>query len=246
MRPISLCLVQYKIISKILCQRLKPILPALISDTQGAFVSERLISDNILVTHEKVHGLRTNESIGKQYMAIKTDMSKAYDRVEWPFLEALLENMGFDHIFVRWIMSCMTTVSYTILLNGQTHSIIKPERGLRQGDPLSPFLFILCAEALVNVLNVAEKNGKLHGIKLSKNRPAVHHLLFADDSLIMCRADVEESETILSCLKQYGEASGQEINKLKSSIIFGARIPETSKTEIKGILEIYKVGMALI
>lgn len=73
-----------------------------------------------------VHGLRKSDSMGKQFMAIKTDMSKAYDRVEWCFLETLLEKLGFDQIWVRWIMSCVTTVSYTVLLNGQTHGLIKP------------------------------------------------------------------------------------------------------------------------
>lgn len=89
---------QYKIISKILSQRLKLNLPSLISDTQGAFVLGRLISDNIIVVHDMVHGLRKNDSMGKQFMAIKTDMSKAYDRVEWCFLETLLEKLGFDQI----------------------------------------------------------------------------------------------------------------------------------------------------
>ena len=92
------------------------------------------------------------------------------------------------------------------------------------------------------MLNVAEKNGKLHGIKLSKNGPAVHHLLFADDSLLMCKADTEESLAIMECLKQYGDASGQEINKMKSSSIFGGKIPTAKKEEIKRILEIDKEG----
>ena len=242
MRPISLCSVQYKIISRILCDRLKKVLPDIVSDTQGAFVAGRLITYNIIVAHEMVHGLRTNKKVGETSMAIKTDMSKAYDRVEWNFVEILLEKMGFARDWIRWVMACISSVSYAVLLNGQSHGFIRPERGIRQGDPLSPFLFILCTEALVNVLNQSETQGKLHGIKLSSSCPAVHHLLFADDSLLMCDATVCESEEIKSCLKLYGDASGQVINTSKSSIIFGSGISQQQKTEIQEVLDIMKEG----
>ena len=242
MRPISLCSVQYKIISNLLSNRLKPIMSEIISDTQGAFVAGRLPSDNIVVAHEMVHSLRTKTSVSKEFMAIKTDMSKAYDRVEWNFLETLMEKMGFARQWVCWVMACVSTVSYTILLNGRAHGFFRPERGIRQGDPISPFLFIMCAEALVSVLNLAEAKGRLHGIKLDKDGPAVHHLLFADDSLLLCKADMMESLEILRCLQLYGEASGQQINPTKSSIIFGENVEAGLKADIKSLLAIEKEG----
>ncbi|XP_013601638.1 PREDICTED: uncharacterized protein LOC106309115 [Brassica oleracea var. oleracea] len=175
-------------------------------------------------------------------MAIKTDMSKAYDRVEWNFVEILLEKMGFARDWIRWVMACISSVSYDVLLNCQSHSFIRPKGRIRQGDLLSPFLFILCTEALVNVLNQSETQGKLHGIKLSSSCPAVHHLLFADDSLLMCDATVCENEEIKSYLKLYGDASGQVINTSKSSIIFGSGISQQQKTEIHEALDIMKEG----
>ncbi|CAA7042047.1 unnamed protein product [Microthlaspi erraticum] len=110
--------------------------------------------------------------------------------------------MGFERTWVSWIMSCVSTVTYKVLLNGRSHGFIKRERGIRQCDPLSPFLFILCAEALVSCLNRSEALGKLHGICLAPPGPAVHHLLFADDSLLMCRASVEEAEELISGSKR--------------------------------------------
>lgn len=160
-----------------------------------------MISDNILIAHEMVHGLQVNEHVSDDFMAIKTDMSKAYDRVEWNFLEVLMEKMGFARIWITWIMACVSSVSFSVLMNGNEHGFIKPERGIRQGNPLSPFLFILCAEALVSCLKVAESSGRLHGIKLAASGPSVHHLLFADDVLLMCRATSEEASELISCLR---------------------------------------------
>lgn len=138
LRPISLCNVGYKIISKVLCQRLKGLLPNLISETQSAFVSERLVSDNILIAQEMFHGLRTNNSCKEKFLAIKTDMSKAYDRVEWTFVQRILLKMGFSIDWVTLIMQCISSVQYKVLLNGQPKGHIILERGLRQGDLLVP------------------------------------------------------------------------------------------------------------
>ena len=119
LRPISLCNVGYKIISKVLCQRLKLLLPSLVSETQSAFVAGRLISDNILIAQEMFHGLRTNEACKGKYMAVKTDMSKAYDRVEWEFIKALLQEMGFHDHWIKLMVECISSVQYRVLLNGQ-------------------------------------------------------------------------------------------------------------------------------
>ncbi|XP_048620086.1 uncharacterized protein LOC125590530 [Brassica napus] len=110
-RPISLCNVSYKIISKVLCQRLKKVLPGLISETQSAFVAGRQISDNVMIAQEMFHALRTKPSGRNKRMAIKTDMSKAYDRMEWSFIEAVLHKMGFSEIWTSWVMRCITSIS---------------------------------------------------------------------------------------------------------------------------------------
>jgi hypothetical protein len=139
-------------VSKVLSGRLRAILDDVISPSQSAFVPGHLISDNILVAYEITHFLLNKREGDLGYAALKLDMSKAYDRVEWDFLEKMMRRMGFDENWIRLIMECVSTVSYQIKVNGELIDRFKPERGLRQGDPLSPYLFLICTEGLSALL----------------------------------------------------------------------------------------------
>ncbi|XP_010424608.1 PREDICTED: uncharacterized protein LOC104709742 [Camelina sativa] len=188
------------------------------------------------------HGLRTNPSCKGKFMAIKTDMSKAYDRVEWDFVAALLQKMGFAESWVSWIMFCVTSVEYRVRINGQPNGLIVPQRGLRQGDPLSPYLFILCTEVLIANIRKAEREKLITGIKVANKCPPITHLLFADDSLFFCKADKGQCRVILDILKQYESVLGQQINFTKSSVQFGHKIDEQTKTELQDVLGITTLG----
>jgi hypothetical protein len=113
------------------------------------------------------------------YMAIKLDMSKAYDRVEWGFPEASIIKMGFVEGWVKLVMKCVSTVTYSIIINGELVGLIKPTRGIRQGDPFSPYLFILCAEVLSYDFQMVAQNGTLKGVPTSPKGPKLNHLFFA-------------------------------------------------------------------
>jgi hypothetical protein len=142
-RPISLCNVIYKIVSKILANRLKRILPHIISPNQSAFVVGRYITNNIIAAYETLHTIHTHLSGKRSFMALKLDMSKAYDIVEWSFLEVVMSRLGFESRWIRIIMKCINSLSYSVLVNGEPHGHILPTYGIRLGDPLSPYLFIM-------------------------------------------------------------------------------------------------------
>ena len=223
-RPISLCNVIYKMVSKVLANRLKLILPSVINESQSGFVPGRLITDNVLVAYECFHYLRKKTKGKKGYLGLKLDMSKAYDRVEWVFLEKMMMRFGFPDVYVRNVMKCVNSASFKLLVNGQPSREFTPSRGLRQGDPLSPFLFIMCAEGLSALLRDAEKKGSIHGIKIARQVDPISHLFFADDSLLFVRASEEEVEHVMDILTTYEAASGQKLNMDKSEMSFSRNI----------------------
>ena len=134
-RPIALCNVSYKIILKILVGRLKIHLSSIITENQAAFIPGRNIMDNVIMAHEMLHSLKSRRRWANSYMAVKTDISKAYDRLEWKFLRDVMVYMGFDMKWIGWIMRCVESMSFSVLVNGSPSGHIAPTRGIRQGDP---------------------------------------------------------------------------------------------------------------
>ncbi|KAA3465149.1 reverse transcriptase [Gossypium australe] len=176
-KPISLCSVIYKVVAKTIANRLQKIIDKCIDKVQSAFVPGRLITDNVLLAYEIFHTINQKRSGKKGDMAVKLDMSKAYDRVEWGFIEEVMTKMGF---------ACV--VSYAVNINGRRGNLFQPSRGLRQGDPLSPFLFLICSEGLSSLMRTAKRQGLIKGAKASRQGPSISHLLFADDCILFGEA----------------------------------------------------------
>ena len=164
--------------------------------------------------------------------AVKLDMQKAYDRVEWVFLEKIMLKLGFDQRWAKLIMACVKSVKYRVRFNSAETETILPTRGLRQGDPLSPYLFLLVAEGLSCMLKGAEQRGELEGVRVCREAPVISHLLFADDSLILIHADKKNADCLIDILTRYCANSGQKVSEAKSSIFFSTNTEVTVKAEV--------------
>jgi hypothetical protein len=177
--------------SKCIANRARLSLGEIIGEEQSAFVPGRLIIDNVLIAYESVHAMRKRKKGKNCVSAIKLDMMKAYDRVEWHYLQAIMLKLGFSADYVRLIMKCVTSVRFTIHANGEFLPYFTPSKGLRQGDPVSPFLFLICGEGFTSLLNFDGGNYVDRGIRVTRRSPWVNHLLFTDDSLIFIKANSE-------------------------------------------------------
>lgn len=140
-----------------------------------------------MVAYETIHMMKNKRHGRHGDVALKIDISKAYDRIDWNYLKDILIRFGFSSTWVDWMMLCVKSITYAFIVNGDLVSPISLGRGLRQGDPLSPYLFILYVEGLSAAIDKANKMGFLHGVKICRNAPAVTHLLFVDDCLLFWR-----------------------------------------------------------
>ena len=165
-RPIGLCNTIYKAITKVLVNRLKPYLSDVVHPLQASFVPGRKASDNVILVQEIIHSMNISRSkIGT--MTIKIDLEKAYDRLEWSFIRLTLQHFNLPLWWIELIMSCISSSHLSVLVNGEKTESFAPSRGIRQGDPLSPYIFILCMEFLAWLIEGEVRNGNWKGIKTS-------------------------------------------------------------------------------
>jgi hypothetical protein len=155
--------------------------------------------------------------------------------MEWCFLEKVLKAFRFNDQATRLIMQCVTTVQFTLLLNGGIHSNVTPSRGLRQGDPLSPYLFILGSEVLLRLIDKEVNQGKLKGVKIGISIPPITKLCYADDLILFCRARIDDVRSLMSCLNSYCSWLGQSISIEKSGIFFSKGVHGNFKNQLKSI-----------
>ncbi|CAO2191947.1 unnamed protein product [Urochloa humidicola] len=232
-RPISLCNVLYKLCSKVLANRLRLILDEIISVEQSAFVPGRLITDNVLVAYECIHYLKRKKGNGA--CAVKLDMAKAYDRVEWQYLRAIMHKLGFSEQWIELIMRCVETVSFSVRVNGFLSEQFQPTRGIRQGDPISPYLFLLCAEGFSSLLKYTGPQFVARGVRVSIHAPWISHLMFADDCLLFTQANERGAIRLMEILDTYQRGSGQLVNVNKSAVFFSSNCLDNDKEDVKRI-----------
>jgi len=195
----------------------------IISPAQNAFLGGRTMADNIHLVQELRH---YNRKISSPRCIIKIDFKKAFDSVQWPFLRELLHMLGFPELFVHLVMRCVETTSFSVAINGDLYGFFPGRSGVRQGDPLSPYLFVVCMEYFSKMLNLASLSPdfRFH----PKCGPfGIHHLAFADDVLLLCRGDRSSINILLQQLVLFGQTSGLQVNAEKSFIYFGG-VDETS------------------
>jgi len=186
-----------------------------IDESQPAFLKSRDMLDSVLLANEVVEDLRRKKSPG---VCMKVDYEKAYDSVRWSFLYDMLLRLGFHSTWVKWVRGCLESATVSVLVNGSPTEEFKPSRGLRQGDPLAPFLFLIVAEGLSGLVRQAVKAKLLSRVKVGRKEVEICLLQFADDTLFMCQDSYTNIFTIKAILRCFELLSGLKINFHKSKL----------------------------
>lgn len=232
-RPISLVGGLYKLLAKVLVNRFKKVVGFLVSDFQHAFVAGRQILDVMLIANEAIdHRIKDN----LRGVLCKLDIKKASGHVNWNFILAIMEKMGFCSKWTGWIRWCISTARFFVLVNDSLSGFFHNSRGLRQGDPLSPYLFILAKETLSHLLSSAKEDSFINGFLVrGRNGVGVVSHLFANNTLILCNASKENLEYLSWVFMWFEACSGLKINLRKSEIIPVGNVPNLE--ELANVLE---------
>lgn len=226
-QPISLCNTLYKLVSCIIVQRLKPHITHLINPCQAEFVLGRRMSDNIILVQEIIHTMM-NKTGCNGYVALKLDLDKAYDRLEWPFIRESLEFFQVPPRLIMLIMSMVSLTQYHIQWNGILLPKLIPSKGVHQGDHLSLYLFILCLERFSILLEDGVRAKTIHPISF-RGQVRISYLFFADDIFLFTKAKVRVCQNLNKILQKFCQCSGQIISTHKSRIWFSPNTPHNIK-----------------
>lgn len=220
-RPISLCLVMYKLVKKVVTNRFKLVFSNFISQEQVHFIVGHNISNNVIIAQEVIHFM-CSKRIDRNWMVIKLGLEKAYDRVSWEFIEAFfLAARTLE--FLRSVIMDAISSSMQILWNGAPTQKFNHVRGIRQECPLSPYLFVPCMEWLDHLIHTKIDAGKWNPIRLSRSCSMLSHLFFAVDLVIFCKAEVKQAVLLKEILKHFCDFSGHKVSARKSNIDFFQR-----------------------
>ena len=215
--PISLIGCVYKIVAKLLTNRLKKVLPGIIDERQSAFISGRQLLHSVLIANETMEEAKRCH---KPCLVFKVDYERAYDSISWEFLSCMMKRLGFCHKWISWIEGCFKSATVSALVNGSPTNEFTPQRGLRQGDPLAPLLFNIAAEGLTDLMREALNKNLFTSFLVGKNRESINILQYANDTIFFGEATMKNVKTIKSIMRSFELGSGLKINFAKSS--FGA------------------------
>lgn len=215
-RPISLCSTIYKVIARIIKNRLRRIIPEAVQLNQAGFVQGRLLCENVLLASELVSDFDKPDITTRG--CLKVDLSKAYDNVHWGFLDNVLQAMELPDIFRDWIRECVTSTSFSISINGELAGFFPGKKGLRQGDPISSLLFVLIMDVLSRLLDKGAMQNDF-GLHPSCQAPLVTHLSFADDILVFFDGTEDSLRGILGIMEDFWKVSGLSMNRNKTELL---------------------------